>query len=195
MAIGSTVVLEVDGGTLPVAVTLVDSSHPDGPRLRVGLPPTGVRDPGTVAVSFGVQGGAIRLTGSVVLAEEELELTIEDVQPVQRRRHVRVFVEVPLVATISTGAATEGKARDLSASGVRITFPNDSVFLPGARVRLTLQLPAGPLHVSAMAVGLSPKGGFGFQFVDLAPNAEDAICAYVFAVQREQLRQRRRHED
>ncbi len=114
-------------------------------------------------------------------------------EPVRRRRHVRVPVDVPVVLHDGGSAKETAHARDVSLSGLKLQS-TDTIRL-GSRIHLEFVLPneaeypvmaIGRVVWGSMAEAGSPRS-FGVEIVRYFPSAKLAVHAFVDRHRRRQL--------
>jgi uncharacterized protein (TIGR02266 family) len=81
----------------------------------------------------------------------------------EKRRHVRVHVDLPVTCTTSEGSAVTGLARDLSLGGLFVECSEAFPF--GTKVTIAIRLPGGADESRIPGVVRWNKpGGIGVQF-------------------------------
>ena len=164
------------------------SKHKGGPKLRK-------QDDATLLFA-GEQGitqlkGAIRrdgLTSSAVRFEFEASK-----ERIQRRRHVRVDAEVPVVLRLSTsssGSLLRSKTVNVSGGGLEIV---DNVGLPlNAIVKIELRLPGDtvPVPMTGRIVRRARPNTKGVKIERMLLSDQDRLVKFIFTRQRLELRQR-----
>ena len=139
---------------------------------------------GTAVIS--VDGGAASTPvycwpeGDVVRLE-----VVGPVELVQRRRHTRRPLDVPVVLTwagVHAGSWEQALSRtaDISAGGLRVspaggvTWPS-----PGSAVNVALDLPGDPITMAAFVLGWTPNLGLRLRFADLPSDLGLRIARFV----------------
>lgn len=128
---------------------------------------------GTAVISL--DHGAARVPVLVQSLGEQVRLQfIGRAEIVQRRRYVRIQVQFPVKVRWREGEdrpwlCVDSRTQDLSLGGVRVA--DTKVVWPskGQRVRLTLELPSGPIEEKATVVGLTPSYDLRLSFDGLSP--------------------------
>ena len=162
------------------------SKHRGGPKLRK-------QDDATLLFS-GERGvtqlkGAIRRDGLTSSAVRfEFEATKERIQ---RRRHVRVDAEVPVILRLSTnGSLLKSKTVNLSGGGLEIV---DTVGLPiNSIVKIQLRLPGEslPLPMTGRIVRRARPNTKGVKIERMILSDQDRLVRFIFTRQRLELRNR-----
>ncbi len=135
--------------------------------------------------------GAVRrdgLTSSSVRFEFEASK-----ERIQRRRHVRVDAEVPVlvrVSTSTTGSLLKSKTLNVSGGGLEIV---DNVGLPiNAIVKIELKLPGEPMPVplTGRIVRRARPNTKGVKIERMILSDQDRLVKFIFTRQRLELRNR-----
>ena len=164
-------------------------------RWWVPMPGTPVRvvfrDPGDPAADRGLYGFTSTVVRASVAPEAELHLEApREVQRVQRRRWVRLSINLPVRLTRpQDGTVIEGRTTDVSGGGIRVR--SSQPLQPGESLRIQLSFPDGwTLLAEGRVVRAHGNGdeGYGIAFVDLDWRLQDRIAGFILA---EQARRRR----
>lgn len=130
-------------------------------------------------------GAAIAAVSCWPVGDSVRMRVIGPVELVQRRMHVRVALDVPVVLTWATGetgravGGTErvmGRSTDLSIGGMRVQPANIVWPSPGAEVTVLIDLPGGAVQATAESLGKTPDYGLRLQFSSVSPAAAAAIA-------------------
>lgn len=138
---------------------------------------------GTAMIS--IEGAAARVPVSGWSTGEFVRLQfIGPAEIIQRRRHVRVPLSVPVYLTWQgeqEGAWSWAESRtvDISVGGVRVASARTAWPSVGEEVEVMVQLPSGKITIRATVVGKTPDYGLRLSFLGVSPQARQAIEALV----------------
>lgn len=183
----------IDGGSSALVAMVESASGSD--RLRSGA---------RVRCSYVDHSGVHEFTSTITSAEtlalnhRLVRLTIAaptEAQRVQRRQHVRVNLEIPVLVETPDGEAHACTSIDLSAGGVAVIWPRE-VEVPEAGTMVTVRFRSerfDHFH-DAMLLGHHQRGKdtvARLRFEGISSSGQDRLATVVFAAQRE-ARQRQR---
>ena len=101
------------------------------------------------------------------------------IEGVDKRRHLRVPVDVRMMVRVTTSAVTtrlKARSVDISESGLACRLPED--LADGQPVMLEFVLPMCPEVFKVQAVVRHRRGSrHGFEFISLAPNHKERILS------------------
>jgi hypothetical protein len=179
---------------LPVTV----KAHGEDGRIRVRVnarTPGAEIAPGIPVTLEYVKGGAVyRLKASIARTEEaEVTLAVEDVRKIQRRRHTRLYVSMPVEFSIGApggrAASFSGQVRQIGPEGLGML--TDLALKQGDGVSVQLKLDEQPLTVKGNVVWAggpdmladSGKGDFshavGISFSPMDPDSRGHLDNYL----------------
>ena len=162
-----------------------------GPEaLTVELEQTPIRQPfrfpagSEVAVEWTDPSGVMQLSATVGDAHEHPHPTlvlrlVGLAEPVKRRFHSRVQVELPASAwTLAQPTRrVAGETVDLSTGGAQLRLPDLAPL--AASVELWIALPGGPLHVSAGVRWRREPGLVGVEFERISPEEQARLVEFL----------------
>jgi CheY-like chemotaxis protein len=99
----------------------------------------------------------------------------------ERRRSLRVPVQVPVRLRIMNGAQTDGILMDVSEDGMEVLSPQP--LRPASYLSLEFNLPDNGAHIEAQGevAWASPNGQAGVRFINLTENLRTSLAAWVVA--------------
>lgn len=193
--VGEQVAIAVAGG--PLLARVLDAGdgyvrldlakHRGGPKLR--------RDD-EATLLFAGDGGIVQLKGALRrdgLVSSAVRFEFEaSKERIQRRRHVRVDAEVPLLLRVSaTGSVLKSSTVNVSGGGLEIV---DVVGMPmNALVKIELHLPGEPKPVpmTGRIVRRARPNTKGVKIERMILSDQDRLVKFIFARQRLELRNRK----
>lgn len=166
----------------------VQEFSPDGLTVRIPVvrqTPDVRRFKANGTASVSLANGAATMPVAVMPNGELVRLQIiGPVDIVQRRRFVRVDIELPITVGWLDGAVgawqvAASHTLDLSVGGTRVAFARSVWPSTGTAVGTSLELPAGTFEIPARVVGKTPKYDLRLEFADVPAAAAAALRTLV----------------
>jgi CheY-like chemotaxis protein len=167
----------VDFDDLPGALSVLQNACRTprrGSTVTVAL----LRDPGTVRNAFGA-GAHFILYKPISVEQAQASLRAANVLiKRERRRSLRVPLQVPAQLRIGNGPALEGILLDLSEDGADLL--SSQPLCPSASIHLQFTLPGGaPIEVTGEVAWANPNGQSGVRFVGLLQSLRTSLRDWV----------------
>jgi CheY-like chemotaxis protein len=162
------------------ALLILQNAYPSSPRkstVTVAL----LRDQGKVRTAFGA-GAHFVLYKPISPEHAQASLRAATVLiRRERRRSLRVPVQVPVQLRIMNGVHTDGILMDLSEDGMEVLSPQP--LSPASYLSLEFNLPDDGAHIQAQGevAWASPNGQAGVRFLNLTENLRASLAAWVMA--------------
>lgn len=199
------IVHEIDGERVTLTgKTIADSSAALVAMVETGPGAERLRDGARVRCSYVDHSGVHEFTSTVTSAEglalnhRLLRLTIApptEAQRVQRREHVRVNLELPVLVETDDGEIHACQSVDLGAGGIAVRWPaGTEVVPPGEMVTVRFRSDRFDHYHQAIVLGTHQLGEdtvARLRFEGITRSGQDRLTTVVFAAQREE-RQRQR---
>lgn len=201
-----TIVHEVDGDPITVVGKTIDAGTPALVAMVEAAPGSDkIRVGSKVRCSY-VEPSGVHEFRSVVLAVETLALnhrllriTIavpSEAERLQRREHVRVCIELPVLVEPAEGEPAACTSVDLSAGGIAVVWPAGLDMVPiGEMVEVRFRSERFEHHHSALFLGAYERGKISvarMRFEGITNAGRDRLATVVFAAQREEVQQQRK---
>jgi c-di-GMP-binding flagellar brake protein YcgR len=113
---------------------------------------------------------------------------LDEPTPTQRRDFVRVDALLPVIVELETQDPVRGTTLDISGGGMRAVIPER--LEDGEPVHVTIGLPNdAPIECEACTLRLVDKETYAFEFGEIDERDRERLIRFVFAYQRELLRE------
>ena len=197
------IVHEVDGEPVTVMGKTIDgSSSALVAMVEAAVGSERLRSGARVRCSYVDHSGVHEFTSTVISADglalnhRLMRLAIApptEAERLQRREHVRVDLELPVLVETPDGEAHPCTSVDLSAGGIAVTWPRDvDLVEPGTMVTVRFRSERFDHFHDAITLGAHQRGKQNvvrMRFEGISNAGQERLATVVFAVQRE-LRQR-----
>jgi CheY-like chemotaxis protein len=170
----------VDFDDAPRALLILQNAYATSPRkstVTVAL----LRDPGKVRSAFGAGAHFVLYKP---ISHEHAQASLRAATVLirrERRRSLRVPIQVPVHLRPMNGPQTDGILMDLSEDGMEVLSPQP--LSPASYMSLEFGLPNGGVQIRAQGevAWASPNGQAGVRFINLAENLRTSLAAWVMA--------------